>query len=96
LSLALGARIALAIAFLAVPATLMGMPFPLAIAQLAAARPGLLIRGWVINGYCSVLGSCLAMILAISFGFGFVLLLGAAAYALASYLWASSAQRAKP
>jgi hypothetical protein len=91
LSLAIGARIALAVALLAIPATLMGMPFPLAIARLAAARPGLLIRGWVINGYCSVLGSCLAMILAISFGFGFVLLLGAAAYAAASYLWAASA-----
>jgi spermidine synthase len=94
LSLALSARITLAIALLALPATLMGMPFPLAIAQLAAAQPGLLIRGWVINGYCSVLGSCLAMILAISFGFGFVLLLGAAAYAAASYLWSSSQQRA--
>jgi hypothetical protein len=72
----------------------MGMPFPSAIAQLAAARPGLLIRGWVINGYCSVLGSCLSMILAISFGFGFVLLLGAAAYLLASYLWASAPRSA--
>jgi hypothetical protein len=87
LALDLGVRIALAIALLAVPALLMGMPFPLAIAQLSAAEPGLMIRGWVINGYCSVLGSCLAMILAISFGFGFVLLLGAAAYALAAWLW---------
>ncbi|HET8935801.1 MAG TPA: hypothetical protein VFN67_20275 [Polyangiales bacterium] len=91
LALALPARIALAIVLLALPATLMGMPFPLAMSQLAAAESGLLIRGWVVNGYCSVLGSCLSMIVAISFGFGFgfgfVLLLGAAAYALASWLW---------
>lgn len=87
LSYALAARIALAVVLLALPATLMGMPFPLAMSQLAAAQPGLVIRGWVVNGYCSVLGSCLAMIFAISFGFGFVLLLGAAIYALASWLW---------
>jgi hypothetical protein len=89
LALALPVRIAFAIALLALPATLMGMPFPSAVAQLAAVQPGLLIRGWVVNGYCSVLGSCLAMMLAISFGFGFVLLLGAAAYGLAGYLWLS-------
>jgi hypothetical protein len=90
LSLALGTRIALAIALLALPATLMGMPFPLAIAQLAAARPGLLIRGWVINGYCSVLGSCAAVILSISAGFHAVLLTAAVIYALAAVLWADA------
>jgi hypothetical protein len=87
LALSLGVRIFMAIALLALPATLMGMPFPLAMSQLAAAGGGLVIRGWVVNGYCSVLGSCVAMILAISFGFGAVLLVGAAAYALASWLW---------
>jgi hypothetical protein len=93
LALALSVRIAMAVGLLALPALLMGMPFPLAMSQLAAAGPTgkeLVIRGWVVNGYCSVLGSCLAMMLAISFGFGFVLLAGAAAYALASWLWLSA------
>jgi hypothetical protein len=90
LALALSLRIAMAVGLLALPAMLMGMPFPLAMSQLAAARAELVIRGWVVNGYCSVLGSCLAMMLAISFGFGFVLLTGVAAYALASWLWLSA------
>jgi hypothetical protein len=80
-------RIALALALLAVPATLMGMPFPAAVASLGEARRGLVVRGWVINGYCSVLGSCLAMILSISVGFAVVLLTGAAIYGLAAALW---------
>jgi hypothetical protein len=65
----------------------MGMPFPAAVAQLGDTRQGLVIRGWVINGYCSVLGSCLAMIISISVGFHVVLLTGAAIYALAAVLY---------
>jgi spermidine synthase len=92
LALPLRARIALAVATLALPATLMGVPFPTAVAALAEVRSGLVIRGWVINGYCSVLGSCLAMILAISFGFGFVLVTGALTYVAAGWLWWSGAR----
>ena len=83
----LAVRIALALLLLALPATLMGMPFPAAVAALGDARRAHVVRGWVINGYCSVLGSCLAMMLSISFGFGLVLLTGAAIYALAAVLW---------
>jgi hypothetical protein len=90
-ALPLQLRIALAVALLALPATLMGVPFPSAVSALAQARGGLVIRGWVVNGYCSVLGSCLAMILAISFGFGAVLVIGALAYAVAAWLWWSGA-----
>jgi len=82
-----GVRIAIALALLAVPAVLMGLPFPAAIAALGEARRGLIVRGWVINGYCSVLGSCATMILSISAGFGVVLLTGAAIYGLAAVLW---------
>jgi spermidine synthase len=83
-------RIALALALLALPATLMGMPFPSAVARLGEARRGLVVRGWVINGYCSVLGSCVAMIVSISAGFHVVLLTAAAIYALAAVLWVDS------
>lgn len=87
-------RVVLALALLGVPATLMGMPFPAAVAALGDAKRGLVVRGWVINGYCSVLGSCLAMILSISFGFHLVLLTGAAIYGLAALAW-SSAERVR-
>jgi hypothetical protein len=68
LALPLGARIALALALLAPPATLMGVPFPAAVAALGDAQRDRVVRGWVLNGYGSVLGACLAMILSISFG----------------------------
>jgi spermidine synthase len=80
-------RIALALALLALPATLMGMPFPAAVAALGDTRRGLVVRGWVINGYCSVLGSCVTMILSISAGFALVLLTGAVIYGAAALLW---------
>ena len=91
LALPVGARIAHALLLLALPATLMGMPFPTAVSALATARQGLVVRGWVINGYFSVLGSCVAMVLSISFGFGLVLWTGAVIYALAAWVWPSRA-----
>jgi hypothetical protein len=84
------ARIALSLALLGAIGLWMGMPFPAAVAALGEARRGLVVRGWVVNGYCSVLGSCAAMIVSISFGFGAVLLLGAALYLLAAWLWRAS------
>jgi hypothetical protein len=87
LSQPIAARIAIALLLLALPATLMGMPFPAAVASLGDARRGWVVRGWVINGYFSVLGSCVAMILSISAGFHAVLLTGAAIYFVAALLW---------
>jgi hypothetical protein len=84
LAASLGYRIAMALVLLALPSTLMGVPFPAAVATL---DPSSVVRVWVINGYFSVLGSCLAMIISISFGFSFVLLTGATVYALAAFVW---------
>ena len=94
LALSLAARIALSLALLAPPALLMGMPFPAAVAALTRTRPELVVRGWVLNGYFAVLGACSAMIVSISFGFGAVLLVGAALYALAALAWADQVRRA--
>jgi MFS family permease len=80
-------RIALALAMLALPSTLMGMPFPAAVAALGEHERASVVRAWVVNGYFSVLGACLAMVISISFGFGFVLLTGAAIYGLAAVVW---------
>ena len=41
----------------------------------------------MINGYCSVLGSCVTMILSISAGFALVLLTGAVIYGAAALFW---------
>lgn len=48
---------------------LMGMPFPVALASLAAHAPGLIPWAWGINGCGSVISSMLATLLAIHFGF---------------------------
>jgi hypothetical protein len=85
----LGSRIALALAMLALPSALMGLPFPAAVAALDTYDRASVVRVWVVNGYFSVLGACLAMVISISFGFGVVLLTGAATYALAAAAWPS-------
>lgn len=86
LSLPLGGRIALVLATLSLPGLLMGMPFPTAIAALGDRNQGLVVGGWILNGYFSVLASCLTMILSMATGFLAVLVIGAAVYALAALL----------
>jgi SAM-dependent methyltransferase len=81
LRLDLPARIATTLGLLGPPAILMGIPFPTAIRSLGeAGREDLVVRGWVVNGYFSVLGSCLAMVISIGLGFHVVLATGAAVY----------------
>ena len=69
---------------------LMGMPFPLgwkwASQNATAATPWL----WGINGALSVVGSVLAALVSIQFGFRTTMLLGLLAYGLA---WATLVQR---
>jgi hypothetical protein len=61
---------------------LMGIPFPYCIRELGRANPLLIPWGWAINGTLSVLAPLLAVMLAMAYGFGSVLLLGAFAYVL--------------
>src|SRR5438093_12086622 len=49
-------------------AFLMGMPFPLALVRVAAARSALVPWAWGINGCASVLSAILAILLAMSLG----------------------------
>ncbi|WP_126456604.1 SAM-dependent methyltransferase [Sulfuriflexus mobilis] len=67
----------------------MGMPFPLGLSRLAETGPGLVPWVWGVNGCASVLSAVLASLLAIHFGFTFVILAALALYGLA----AISAQR---
>jgi len=62
----------------------MGMPFPTGLRQLADRGQGGVEWAWAMNAGASVLGSALAMALAIHFGIAATLASGAAAYLLAA------------
>jgi len=59
----------------------MGMPFPRILTALKQKNAGMVPWAWAINGTVSVVGSVLATMLALSWGFQAVLLAGALAYA---------------
>jgi hypothetical protein len=77
------ARIVVSVLALVPPGTLLGTAFPLGVRRLAATRADLIPWAWSVNGATSVLGSILAMVVAINNGFTATLLLGAAIYAVA-------------
>ena len=84
-----GVRLAGAVALVALPGFLLGMPFPSGIRALEGiGRRALVPWVWGINGAMSVLASVTAIILAIELGYTAVFLLGAACYALAALLLA--------
>lgn len=59
---------------------LMGMPFPQGLRRLEASAPRQIPWAWGINGALSVVASVLAALLALSFGFDVVLIIGALCY----------------
>lgn len=83
LGLPLAARMVIAILTIAPLALLMGVPFPSGIVALEARRSGLIPWAWGTNGYASVIGSVLAALIALSWGFSLVMLLAGAGYLLA-------------
>ena len=82
LKLALSAILLLPLAFL------MGMPFPTGLRTLAPAGDGentaSIEWAWAMNAAATVLGSVLAMVVAIHFGLTVTLLCAVAAYVLAT------------
>ena len=81
LGLPLGWRLGVTAATLAPIGFLMGIPFPRGIHGLEREAPGLIPWVWSVNGAASVVASALAALLALSFGFRWVLMAGAACYA---------------
>lgn len=90
LGLAFPLRLGLSVALLAPLGVCMGLPFPKGIAWLLARegegrRPAdasaAVPWAWAANGAASVVSSVVAALLALSFGFGFVLFVGASCYA---------------
>ena len=77
---------------LAPPGFLMGIPLPAGVALLERRAPGLISWAWAVNGASSVIASILAALLALSFGFSTVLVLGAACY-VGALLMAASLRR---
>ncbi len=79
-------KIGLSIVLIAPLAFCMGMPFPLGLSRLADNAPDFIPWAWGINGFASVLSAALATLLAIEFGFTWVVLLALALYAGAAAL----------
>ncbi len=74
-------RVALAVFALAPVAFVLGLPFPLGLRALERQAPSLLPWGWSINGFFSVAGALLAIVIAMATGFSAVLWLAAGIYA---------------
>jgi hypothetical protein len=69
---------------------LMGIMFPRGIAYLERRAPHLVPWAWGINGTVSVISAVTAALLALTFGFSFVLAMGAVGYGLAALLAVSA------
>lgn len=73
-------RIGLTVVLLCPLGVLMGMPFPLGVSAVHRKEPRVVPWAWGVNGTLSVLGSVLAAMLSIRFGFTAALVVGQLAY----------------
>jgi hypothetical protein len=64
----------------------MGLPFPLGMRIAHASSPEMVPWGWTINGYASVLGAFLSIILGIVFGFTVVYFIAVVLYGLSALI----------
>jgi hypothetical protein len=90
----------LSTALLLAPAgLLMGIPFPLGLQRFSDRMPDRVPWAWATNGAMSVVASVLSALLALSFGFLWVLLIGALCYAGAGLIarrWSGGNEPASP
>ena len=77
------ARVVLAVLLLAPLGVVLGMPFPTGLRMLSDEASALLPWAWGVNGFFTVIGSVLSMILGMALGFKAVLMVAAACYLLA-------------
>jgi hypothetical protein len=73
----------------------MGMPFPTGLRALGNAANSSVEWAWAMNAAASVLGSVLAIVIAVHFGLAATLACGAAAYAAAALLSLAFRRRAQ-
>ena len=76
-------RVMVAATITSVLGFVMGMPMPTGVRYLKASGKNIVSWGWAINGYFTVIGSALTVVLAVNFGFVTVFLAAAAIYAVA-------------
>jgi hypothetical protein len=79
-------RVVVGVLVIAPLGLLMGIMFPRGIAVLERGAPELVPWAWGINGTLSVISAVTAAILALAYGFTFVLMVGAVGYGLAALL----------
>jgi hypothetical protein len=82
----IAARVGLSVAVLLPAGVLMGVPLPSGMRLLSRRQSGLVPWAWGINGALSVMGSGVAVLVAMTFGFSATILAGVAVYALAAVL----------
>ncbi len=81
LGYALGVRVAISLLLVAPLGLALGMPFPLGLRLASAQATSIGAWAWGVNGFFTVIGTVLALILGMIFGFRMVLLLAALCYA---------------
>ena len=74
-------RIAVSLLLIAPLGFVMGMPFPLGLGRTTEQASSIGAWAWGVNGFFTVIGTVLALILGMMFGFRFVLLLAGLCYA---------------
>lgn len=80
----LWSRFAIAIAFVAPLALLMGMPFPLGLALVTRHEPNRLPLAWAVNGCLSVIAALAAQMTALTVGFDGTVIVGVLIYLAAA------------
>lgn len=81
-----GVKVVVALALIAPLGFLMGVPFPLGLERVAAARPAGVPWAWAVNGCASVVAAVLATLLAIHLGFVAVVLAAGGLYGAAAWV----------
>ena len=83
LALPLVWRILLALILIAPLGVLLGMPFPTGLRIVAQEAAALVSWAWGVNSFCTVIGTVIALMLGMAFGFKAVLVLAALCYVIA-------------
>uniref|UniRef100_A0A7C4MQD1 Spermidine synthase n=1 Tax=Desulfatirhabdium butyrativorans TaxID=340467 RepID=A0A7C4MQD1_9BACT len=71
----------------------MGMPFPLGILAIRNRHPGTIAWVWAMNGFFTVIGGLISVLLAIRVGYQWTLLLALTVYAVAALLFVRLQQK---
>ncbi len=78
------AKIPIAVLLVAPLGFFLGVPFPVGLSAVAAETPSLVAWAWGINGCASVISAILATLLAVQFGFTWLMVLALLLYAFAA------------